>query len=65
MTKQTVTRNGVTYKVKSNATVIPDFDEMTPIEVSLWMLRNTYPRGYRARPSGIEGMGSALSVSIK
>ncbi len=47
----TVEHNGRTYKVRSRKTEIPDFAAMDDIAVSVWLLRNTYPRGTNHRPA--------------
>jgi hypothetical protein len=48
--KPTVTYNGATYKVRSHKTQIPDLDQMDGISAAMWLIRNTYPRGYQSDP---------------
>lgn len=57
-----VTVDGNTYKLKSRKTEIPDFLAMTSMEVSLWLLRNTTPKGYFKAPNPLSGMGGIYKV---
>lgn len=42
--------NGKVYKVRSRKTEIPDLAAMDGIAASMWLIRNTHPRGY-SRPT--------------
>lgn len=46
----TVTYNNRTYKVRSRKTEIPDLDAMDGTAAAMWLIRNTYPRGYQRDP---------------
>jgi hypothetical protein len=47
--KPTVTYDGVTYKLRSAHTDVPDFGAMTRVAVLQWLVRHTYPRGTNHR----------------
>ncbi len=60
--KRTVTYDGVTYKVRSHKTEIPDLDGMDSIAARMWLLRNTYPRGTNHRRPAPNLSGLTLTV---
>lgn len=62
--KPTVEWEGKLYKVKSVKTEIPDFTTMEHMSVTLWMLHNTYPRGY-SKPNPLAGLAGVISVSTR
>lgn len=45
----TVTYGERTYKLKSRKTIVPDFETMESLEVLLWILHNTKPKGYTTK----------------
>lgn len=59
------TYKGTSYKVKGKHTVVPNFDEMDSLAVRLWMMNNTYRRGYAAKTNPLAGMGAALTVQTR
>lgn len=59
------TYKGQSFKVKGRNTVVPNFEEMDSLAVRLWMVKNTYPRGYAVKTNPLSGMGGALSVGVK
>lgn len=59
------TYKGQSYKVKGKNTVVPNFDEMDSFAVRIWMVKNTYARGYAAKTNPLAGMGGALSVQVQ
>jgi len=59
------TYKGQSYKVKGKKTVVPNFDEMDSFAVHIWMVKNTYARGYAAKTNPLAGMGRALSVQVQ
>ncbi len=52
----TVTYNGQTYKVRSRKTDIPDLDAMSGTAAAMWLIRNTYPRGYSQPRPNLAGL---------
>lgn len=59
----TVTVNGSTYKLRSRKTVIPNFETMGSMAITLWMLRNTTPRGYSRRSNPLVGLGGIITIN--
>lgn len=57
----TVTYNDKVYKVRSRKTEIPDLAAMDGIAAAMWLIRNTYPRGY-SRPTAPNLPNLALTV---
>jgi hypothetical protein len=63
----TVTYDGVTYKVRSRKTEIPDLDAMDRLGALMWLNRNTFARGVgiRTTPNPLQGMGGAISLTVR
>ena len=61
----TVTYDGSTYKVRSRKTEIPDLEAMPRTAALQWLCANTYPRGYSKAPSPLQGMGGAISLTVR
>jgi hypothetical protein len=47
--KRVIEYNGSSYKLKSNNTVVPRFDTMDELSARVWLINNTYPKGYQTR----------------
>lgn len=64
--KPTVTYDGVTYKVRSRKTAIPDLAAMDRTAALIWLNQNTHARGtnYR-RPNPLAGMGGAIKLNVR
>lgn len=58
----TVEYNGRVYKVRSRKTEIPDLAAMDGIAASMWLIRNTYPRGASNRPAAPNLRGLTMTV---
>lgn len=43
----TVTFRGCTYSLLKRSTQVPNLSDMTDIEASLWLVRNTKAKGYQ------------------
>lgn len=64
--KRRVEYDGKTYAVKSDKIEIPDFDSMSRIEILMWLNQKTYAQGRSTRkPTGLEGLGDVLNLSIR
>lgn len=50
------------YTLWSKKTVVPNFDELDPISVYVWLCAHTRPRGYYKEENPLTGMGGAVSV---
>lgn len=42
----TITYQGDTFKVKRNVSELPNLNAMDSLSARMWIMRNTYPRGY-------------------
>ncbi len=65
--KPTVTYDGMTYKIRSHETEIPDLEAMERIAALVWINQNTYARGagIRTKPNLLAGMGDAIRLEVR
>lgn len=63
----TVTYDGVTYKVRSRKTEIPDLEAMDRMGALVWLNQNTYPRGNgtRTQPNPLAGLGEVIVCHVR
>ena len=61
--KRQVSYDGVTYKVRSDKVVIPDFTQMERFAILIWLNSHTYPRGY-SKPNPLCGLGGVVKITI-
>jgi hypothetical protein len=57
----TVEWDGTCYSLKSRNTQVPDLASMSRIEATLWLCRNTKPRGYR-RGNPLAGLAGVVKI---
>lgn len=67
MKRPTVEYNDRTYTVRSSKTTIPDFNQMTRMNILVWLNQNTYAtgRGLRTRPNPLAGLGGIINVEVR
>jgi hypothetical protein len=63
--KRTVDHNGITYKVRSDKIEIPDLATMDGTAAAMWLIRNTYPRGFSRATNPLQGCGGAINVTTR
>lgn len=63
MTKRTVEFEGKIYKLRCNACDVPHFPTMSRLEVLMWLIRETYPRGYHKAPNPLAGYAGTISLA--
>lgn len=57
----TMIYNGNVYKLRDRKTQIPDFTKMSNIEVSIWLIHNTWAKGYQKAPNPLIGLGISVN----
>ena len=63
--KREVTFDGSTYKVRSDKIELPDFTKMERFAALMWLIHNTYGRGYSKPTNALQGFGGAISLSVQ
>jgi hypothetical protein len=58
----TVVYDGQLYKLRSRKTEMPNFENMTPLGIRVWLCQNTTPRGYSKATNPLAGLGNAISI---
>ena len=63
MKRRTIEFNNQIYKLRSNKTAVPNLAGMSGIEASLWLIANTYPKGYSKAPAQSLAFGDAITIN--
>ncbi len=54
---------GIFYALRSRKIELPDFNKMSDIEVSVWMIHNTSRRGYSLVGAQHVNSGGAIKIN--